>query len=151
MAVSFESQSVVSMHGQCVMDAVEMGVAFAPDEFGGIKGGDDIKEEGRAAFDRLEHQIGDRPNVHAAGAPGEVTVVGGEGDEQSNDRPERNLAEDGADAQPAEGKVLRERSADAEYLVAPAAGGPLRAIGRGRSSSLPARAPGRRACPASGR
>ena len=63
MAVSLESQSVVSLHGQSVMDAVEMVVAFAPDEFRGIEGGDDIEEERRAAFDSLEHEIGDWPNV----------------------------------------------------------------------------------------
>ena len=32
-------------HGQRVVDAVEVGVALAPDEFGGVEGGDDDREE----------------------------------------------------------------------------------------------------------
>ena len=93
MAVSFESQSVVSLHGQRVVDAVEVGVAFAPDEFGGVERRDDVEEQRRAAFHRLQHQVGDGPDVHAADAAGEVAVVDGEDDQQADDRPERNLAE----------------------------------------------------------
>ncbi len=37
--------------GQGIVDAGEVGVALAPDEFGGVEGGDDVEEERGAAFD----------------------------------------------------------------------------------------------------
>ncbi len=85
-------------HGQRVVDAVEMGVALAPDEFSGVKRGDDVEEESGRAFDGLEHEVGDGPDVATGEATGEVAVVDGEGDEESGERPERNFAEDVGEA-----------------------------------------------------
>ena len=103
-------------HGQGVVDAVEVVVAFAPDELRGVQGGDDVEEERRAAFHRLEHEVGDGPDVDAADSSGELAVVDGEDDQQADDGPERNLAGDGADSQAREREVLREGSARAEHL-----------------------------------
>jgi hypothetical protein len=58
-------------HGQRVVNAVEAVVALAPDEFGGIEPRDDIEEQGRAALDRLQHQIGHGPDVLAIDPTGE--------------------------------------------------------------------------------
>ena len=93
-------------HRQCVVDAVEVGVALAPDEFGGVERGDDIEEEGRAAFHCLQHEISDRPHVFPANASGEVAVVDAKDDQQADDCPEGNLAKNLRDAQPGEGAVL---------------------------------------------
>jgi hypothetical protein len=35
---------------QGIVDALKVGVALAPDEFGGVKGGDDVEEQDRNAF-----------------------------------------------------------------------------------------------------
>ena len=92
MAVSFESQSVVCAQGQRVVDAVEAGVALAPDEFGGVQRGNDEEEQRGGAFDRLQHQIGHGPDIAAGNAAGEVAVVDRERNQQSDDAPERDLA-----------------------------------------------------------
>jgi len=40
-----ENQSVVSAIGSRIVDAGEVGVALAPDELGGVEGGDNVEEE----------------------------------------------------------------------------------------------------------
>ena len=87
-------------HGQRVVDAVEMGVALAPDQLRGVEGGDDEEKEQRAAFDGLHHEVGDGPDVLFRNPPGEMAVVDGEGDDEGDDGPERNLAHNVAHAQP---------------------------------------------------
>ena len=62
-------------HGQSVVDAVEVGVALAPEQFRGVEGGDDVEEEEGAALDRLQHEVGDWPDVLFGDAAGEVAVV----------------------------------------------------------------------------
>ncbi len=81
-------------HGKRVVNAVEVVVAFAPDELGGVEGGDDVEEEGSAAFDGLEHEVSDGPDVFVAAASREVAVVDGEDDQQADDSPEGDLADD---------------------------------------------------------
>ena len=49
--------------GQRIVDAGEVGVALAPDQLGGVERGDDVEEQHGAAFDRLQHEVGDGPDV----------------------------------------------------------------------------------------
>ncbi len=84
---------------QCVMDSVEAGVTLAPDQFGGVQGGDDDEEQSRRALHCLQHQVSDRPHVVSAHPSGKVPVIDGKCDEQSDDGPERDFARHCADAQ----------------------------------------------------
>ena len=79
-------------NGQRVVDAGEVGVALAPDEFGGVERGDNVEEERRAAFHGLQHEVGDGPDILAGDAAGVVAVVEGEAGHQDDDAPERDLA-----------------------------------------------------------
>ena len=81
-------------HGERVVDAVEMRIALAPDEFSGVERRDDEEKESRGAFDGLHHEKGDRPDVAAGDASGEVAVVDGEGDQKADERPERDFVKD---------------------------------------------------------
>ena len=85
---------------------------FAPYEFGGVERGDDEEEECCGAFYGLNHKVGNGPNVAAGDASGKVAVVDGEGDEDADERPERNFAKDVGEAK------SRER-----YELAPGRGG----------------------------
>ena len=89
-------------NGQSVMDAGEVCVALAPDELGGVQGGDNIEEELRAAFDRLEHQVSDRPDILIRDVAGVVAVVEGDAGHQDDDDPKRDFVQDGGDAQAGE-------------------------------------------------
>ncbi len=119
MAVSFDSQSVASPIGSASWMPSKWVSRSRQISSAGVQRGDDVEEEGRAAFHRLQHQVGDRPDVHLAHAPGELSVVDREHDQQADDRPERDLVHDRADAQARERQVLRERRACAENLVHP--------------------------------
>jgi len=63
------------------VDTAEVGVALAPEEFCGIKGGDNEEEEQGAALDGLNHEVGDWPDILFRDAAGEVSIVDAEGDE----------------------------------------------------------------------
>ena len=104
-------------HGQRVVDAVEMGVALAPEQLRGIEAGDDEEEEKGAALDGLDHEVGDRPDVPFGDAAGEIAVVDAEGDEERDDRPERYVAENVAQAKAGERQVLREGGGWGEGLM----------------------------------
>ena len=104
-------------HGKRVVDAVEMGVALAPDEFGGVERGDDEEEESGRAFDGLDHEVGDGPDIAAGDASGEVAVVDGEGDEEADERPERNFAKDVGEAEFCERDELAPGCGGAEDLA----------------------------------
>ncbi len=101
------------------MNTVEVIVPLAPDEFRRIQGGNDIEEQGRAAFDCLEHEIGNGPDVFVAGMSREVTVIDCEDDEQAGDCPEGNLAGDGADAKACQRQVLHPGGTGTEELTYP--------------------------------
>ena len=84
--------------GQRVVDSGEVRVALAPDQLGGVEGGDDVEEERGAAFDGLQHEVGDGPDVLLRDTPGEVAVVERENGHEDDDAPERNLVQDVGDA-----------------------------------------------------
>ena len=50
-------------HGQSIMDAVEVRVALAPEQFCGVESRNNEEEEQGAALDRLDHEVGDGPDV----------------------------------------------------------------------------------------
>ncbi len=132
--------------GQRVVDAVEVGVALAPDEFGGVESGDDVEEERGAAFDGLQHEVGDGPDVLSGDAAGEVAVVDGEAGHEDEDAPEGDLTQDVGDADSGEREKLREGGRGAEDLMddrkpwrRPRAAGRF-------ASAIPVRVLGRRAC-----
>ena len=104
-------------HRQRVVDTVEVVVALAPDELTGVQRRDDEEEERGPSFHGLQHEISHGPHVHFARAPSELAVVDREHDEQTDDRPERDLAHDRAHAEPREREILDERRARAEALV----------------------------------
>ena len=116
-AKSLENQSVVSRDGQRVVNAGEVGVAFAPDQFGGVERGDNVEEELGAAFDRLQHEVGDGPDVPVRDAAGEVAVVDGDSGHEDENAPEGNLAQDIGDAEAGERGELREGGSGAEDLM----------------------------------
>src|ERR1019366_3408693 len=115
-AKSFENQSVVG-NGQRVVDAGELRVAFAPDEFGGVERSDNVEKEGSAAFDGLQHEVGHGPDILAGDAAGEVAVVESQAGHQYDDAPERDLGQDVCDAQAGQRGELRECCSGAEYRV----------------------------------
>ena len=104
-------------HGQSIVDAVEVGVALAPEQFGGIEGRDNEEEEQGAALDGLDHEVGDGPDVLFGDAAGEIAVVDAEGDEEGDDGPERNVAENVAQAQAGERDVLGKGGGGSEGLM----------------------------------
>ena len=104
-------------NGQRVMDASELGVALAPDEFGRVEGGDNVEEEDGAAFHGLEHEVGDGPDVPVGDAAGVVAVVESDAGHQDDDAPEGNLVQNVGDAQAGERGELRQGCFEAEDLV----------------------------------
>ena len=79
-----------------------MGVALAPDELGGVEGGDNVEEEDGAAFDGLQHQVSHRPDVLIADAARVVAVVDGDAGHQDQETPEWDLVHDVGNAQAGE-------------------------------------------------
>src|SRR5580704_6502141 len=86
-------------HGQRVMDAVEVSIALAPEEFRGIETRDNEEEKQGAALDGLDHQVRDRPDVLLSDAASEITVVNPEGEEQGDEGPEWYVTKDIAQAE----------------------------------------------------
>ena len=103
--------------GECVVDAIEVGVALAPEELGGVEGDDDIAEEGGVAFDDAEDEIGDGVDADFGAVAGEVAVGDREAGVEREDAPEGDLVEDVGDADAGEGGELGPRSAAVEDLV----------------------------------
>jgi hypothetical protein len=91
------------------MDAVEIGIALALEELCGMKACDIEEKEESAALDRLDHEVRDGPDVLFGDAAGELAIVDAEGDQEDDERPERYIAEDVAQAQAREREVLGER------------------------------------------
>ena len=56
-----------------------------------VERGDDVEEQGRAPFHRLQHQVGHGPDIFVTEMAGEVAVVDGENNHQADDRPKRKL------------------------------------------------------------
>src|ERR1017187_3726941 len=104
-------------NGQRVMDTGEMRVALAPDELGGVEGSDNEEEEFGAAFDGLQHEVGDRPDILIGDAPGVVAVVESDAGHQDDDAPEGDFADDVGNAQAGERGELRQRGSGAEDLA----------------------------------
>src|SRR5579862_3484738 len=104
-------------HGKRVVDSVEVGIALAPNEFSGVERGHDVEKESSGAFDGLEHEVGDGPNVAASEATGEIAVVDGEGDEESGERPERNFAKDVGETELCERDELAPGCGGVEHLT----------------------------------
>src|SRR5579862_4892089 len=104
-------------HGKRVVDAVEMGIAFTPDEFGGVERGDDVEEESGRTFDGLHHEIGDGPGVPTCDATREVAVVDGEGDEERSERPKWNFAKDVGEAERRKREKLTPSRGGVEHLM----------------------------------
>jgi hypothetical protein len=93
-------------HGQRIVDAGEACVALAPDEFGCVEGSDDVQEDYGAAFNGLQHEIGDGPDDFAAHPAGEVAAVESECGHEEEDSPEGNFVNDVRDADAGEGEEL---------------------------------------------
>src|SRR5579875_2923693 len=93
-----------------------MRFTLAPDEFGSVERGNDVKEERGAAFHSLEHQVSDRPDVDTTHFAREMSIVHTEHDQEADDGPERNLTDDVIDAQTGEREKLPKRCSETENL-----------------------------------
>src|ERR1700676_3759788 len=59
-------------HRKSIMDAVEVRVALAPEQFRRIESRDYIEKEESASLYRLQHEVGDWPDVLLGQVAGEV-------------------------------------------------------------------------------
>ncbi len=94
-----------------------MSVALSPDQFGSVKSGHNVEEELSSAFDRLEHEVSDGPDVSIGHAAGEVAIVDGKSSHEDENAPERNFAHDIGDAQAGKRGELCESGSGSEDLV----------------------------------
>lgn len=60
--------------GKRIVDAVEVRVALAPDEFRRVESNNNVREERGVALDSAQHEVGYGPNVRVAGATRVRTV-----------------------------------------------------------------------------
>ena len=105
-------------HRQRVVDAVEMVVALAPDQLPGVQRGDDVEEQRRAAFHRLQHQVRDGPDVHRPPTrPANWPLLNANTISRPTIAQKEISRTMRADTQARERQVLRERRARAEDLA----------------------------------
>ncbi len=60
--------------GEGVVDTVESGIAFSPDELAGVESGDYEEKESRVPFYRRDHEVGDGVELAIVAAAGEVAL-----------------------------------------------------------------------------
>ena len=76
------------------MNLIEVRVTFAPYQFPGIHGGDDVEEEDGIATHDFKHEVSDRPDVIAVAGSGKMAVDHAEANQKQSNGPEGDLAED---------------------------------------------------------
>src|SRR5579864_2737518 len=104
-------------HRKSVVNAVEVSVALAPEQFRGVKTSDNQKKEDGAALDGLQHEVGDGPDISFSDAASEIAIVDAEGDQQRYQRPEHHVAQNIAQPQAGEREVLGEGSTRRKRLL----------------------------------
>ncbi len=104
-------------HGESVVNAVEMRVALAPEQLCGIEARDNEEKEEGTSLDRLDHEVGDRPHVPFGDAPGEITVIDAEGDDEGDEGPEGYVAENVPHPKAGEREVLSKRGGAVKGLM----------------------------------
>jgi len=103
--------------GQGIVNLLEADVALAPDELAGIHGGDDDEEQHRRTLHRLQHEEGYGPDVAVVEPAGEVAIDESIDEHDEGDGPERDLADNVANAQAHEAGELLKGGGSAEGLV----------------------------------
>src|SRR5947209_2988210 len=99
------------------MNAFEVIVTLTPNQLGCIKCRDNHEEEHGAAFDSLQHQVSNWPDLNASNSARELAIIHGEHDEEADNGPEGDVTNDEANSEPAKRNVLSERCRPPEYLV----------------------------------
>src|SRR4051794_21098581 len=99
------------------MNTFEVIVTLTPNQLGCIECRHDHEEEHGAAFDSLQHQVSDWPDLNASNSACELAIIHGEYDQQADNGPEGDITNYEPNSEAAKGNVLSERCRPPEYLV----------------------------------
>jgi hypothetical protein len=76
------------------VNALEVGIAFAPDELGCIERSHDVEKENSPTLNGLQHEVGDWPDISSFYSPGVVPVIEGHPSHEHKQYPKGDVAYD---------------------------------------------------------